>query len=90
MTQCPSDKILQQDGTCREHVGGSIVSVGEFGITRSSQGFILAYHVTKKVVKEKGATSFLQQSDFYSGIYDDFTNTPKGVKKDMGNQVKIQ
>ena len=46
-----------------------------------ARGFILAYRIAEKVIKNKGTNTFLQTHDFHSGVRADFANTPDGVKK---------
>ena len=48
-----------------------------------ARGYVLAYHITEKVVQNKGSNTFLQGHDgsLHSGIRADFYATQSGVKK---------
>jgi hypothetical protein len=48
-----------------------------------ARGFILAYHIAKKVVDNKGSNSFLQGKDgsLHADVRCDFYETAKGIKK---------
>jgi hypothetical protein len=46
-----------------------------------ARGFVLAHRIAKKVIDNGSSNTFLQTSDFHSGVRRDFVDTPKGIKK---------
>ena len=65
------------------HTDGTFFSYvkGYLGSLEIARGYILAYRVAAKVIKERGENTFLQSPDFHSGVRADFADSPNGVVK---------
>jgi hypothetical protein len=51
------------------------------GSAEIARGFMLAYHIAKKVIESGGENAFLQKQEFHSRVRADFFDTLYGVGK---------